>query len=124
MMTNLEQRMETLESLRKNGFIIEMDDFGSGYSSLNMLKDMPVNVLKIDMAFLRKAADAGGRGRTIVREIINLARELDIISLTEGVETKDQYDQLQAMGCQMYQGYFFAKPMPLEDFEKQFGAAG
>jgi EAL domain-containing protein (putative c-di-GMP-specific phosphodiesterase class I) len=124
MMTNLEQRMETLESLRKNGFIIEMDDFGSGYSSLNMLKDMPVDVLKIDLAFLRKAADAGGRGKTIVREIINLARELDIISLTEGVETKDQYDQLQAMGCQMYQGYFFAKPMPLEDFEKQFGAAG
>lgn len=124
MMTNQEQRMETLESLRKNGFIIEMDDFGSGYSSLNMLKDMPVDVLKIDMAFLRKAADIGGRGKTIVREIINLARELDIISLTEGVETKDQYDQLQAMGCQMYQGYFFAKPMPLEDFEKQFGAAG
>jgi EAL domain-containing protein (putative c-di-GMP-specific phosphodiesterase class I) len=83
-----------------------------------------VDVLKIDMAFLRKAADAGGRGKTIVREIINLARELDIISLTEGVETKDQYDQLQAMGCQMYQGYFFAKPMPLEDFEKQFGATG
>ena len=124
MMTSQEQRMETLETLRQHGFIIEMDDFGSGYSSLNMLKDMPVDVLKIDMAFLRKAADSGIRGKTIVREIISLARELNIISLTEGVETKEQYDQLQAMGCQMYQGYFFAKPMPLEDFEKQFGVAG
>ena len=76
-----------------------------------MLKDMPVGLLKIDMAFLRKAADAGGRGKTIVREIINLARELDIILLTEGVETKDsQVDQLQARGCQMYQGYFFGSP--------------
>ena len=124
MMTSQEQRMETLAKLREDGFIIEMDDFGSGYSSLNMLKDMPVDVLKIDMAFLRRAKDTGGRGKTIVREIIALARELGIVSLTEGVETEEQYDQLQAMGCQMYQGYFFAKPMPPEDFEKQFGAAG
>ena len=124
MMTNPEKRMEMLEDLRKNGFIIEMDDFGSGYSSLNMLKDMPVDVLKIDMAFLRKTEDRGGRGQMIVREIIALARELNIISLTEGVETAEQYGQLQDMGCEMYQGYYFAKPMPPEDFEKQYVDAG
>ena len=123
MMSNADKRMEILNELREFGFIIEMDDFGSGYSSLNMLKDMPVDVLKIDMAFLRKT-DSGGRGQTIVREIITLARELGITSLTEGVETEEQYDKLLDMGCQLYQGYYFAKPTPLEEFEKQYGVAG
>ena len=88
-----------------------------------MLKDMPVDVLKIDMAFLRKT-DSNGRGQTIVRQIIALARELGITSLTEGVETEEQYGKLQDMGCQMYQGYYFARPMPLEEFEKLYGLAG
>ena len=123
MMGNVEKRMEILKDLRSFGFIIEMDDFGSGYSSLNMLKDMPVDVLKIDMAFLRKT-DSTGRGQTIVRQIIALARELGITSLTEGVETEEQYGKLQDMGCQMYQGYYFARPMPLEEFEKLYGMAG
>ena len=124
MMTNAEERIRMLEDLHSIGFIIEMDDFGSGYSSLNMLKDMPVDVLKIDMAFLRKTADRGGRRKVIVREIISLAKELGIVSLTEGVETEEQYDQLQDMGCQLYQGYYFFKPVPPEDFEKQYGTAG
>ena len=123
MMTNPEQRMAILEGLQEYGFIVEMDDFGSGYSSLNMLKDMPVDVLKIDMAFLRKK-DTDGRGKIIVKEIVTLAKELGIISLTEGVETEEQYDKLLEMGCQMYQGYYFAKPMPPEEFEKLYGMAG
>ena len=107
------ERMAMLESLRKNGFIIEMDDFGSGYSSLNMLKDMPVDVLKIDMASLRKAPDAGGRRLLIVREIINLARELDMISLTEGVETKDQLRPTAGYGVPDVSGLItLPKPMP------------
>ena len=122
MMTRPEERMAVLEDLRRNGFIIEMDDFGSGYSSLNMLKEMPVDVLKIDMAFLRGSEDRNGR--VIVREIITLARELNILSLTEGVESENQYEDLLDMGCQLFQGNYFAEPMPPEAFEKQYGTMG
>ena len=123
MMSDMEKRMAVLRELQDYGFIIEMDDFGSGYSSLNMLKDMPVDVLKIDMSFLRKSGSTV-RARAIVREIIALAKALGIVSLTEGVETEEQYGQLMEMGCQLYQGYFFAKPMPEADYEDKFCAAG
>jgi EAL domain-containing protein (putative c-di-GMP-specific phosphodiesterase class I) len=94
-----------------------MDDFGSGYSSLNLLREMPVDVLKIDMVFLHQAG-RNQRARTIIRQIIAMARELGVTSLTEGVETKEQYESLREMGCELYQGYYFAKPMPEEDFER------
>ena len=93
-----------------------MDDFGSGYSSLNLLKDMPVDVLKIDMAFLKKTQN-DQKARTILHNIINLTVDLGIASLTEGVETETQYHMLSDMGCKLFQGYYFAKPLPLEDFE-------
>ena len=124
MMSDMEKRMAVLEDLRQSGFLIEMDDFGSGYSSLNMLKDMPVDVVKIDMAFLRRNNQASiPRAKAIVREIIALARALDIISLTEGVETEEQYHNLMAMGCELYQGYYFSKPIPLDQFEEHFCSA-
>lgn len=116
MMNDADNRMNILEEFRKSGFIVEMDDFGSGYSSLNMLKDMPVDVLKIDMKFLGKTSDTS-KSETIIRNIINLSRELGITSLTEGVETKDQYTSLLKMGCKLFQGYYFAKPMPVDEFE-------
>lgn len=116
MMTDVEHRVEMLKDLRRDGFIIEIDDFGSGFSSLNMLKDMPVDVLKIDMAFLTNAED-DAKARTIVRNVIQLSKELGIESLTEGVETDAQRRMLTEMGCKLYQGYYFAKPMPVEDFE-------
>ena len=116
MMNDAENRMQLLDEFRKSGFIVEMDDFGSGYSSLNMLKDMPVDVLKIDMKFLGKTSDKE-KARTIVKNIINLTKELGIISLTEGVETIEQYHALEEMGCNLFQGYYFAKPMPVTDFE-------
>ena len=116
MMNGAAERMKILDELRKSGFIVEMDDFGSGYSSLNLLKDMPVDVLKIDMKFL-SASGSKEKGQTIIRNIIRLSEELDIASLTEGVETEEQYNQLFEMGCQLFQGYYFAKPMPIEDFE-------
>ena len=78
---------------------------------------MPVDVLKIDMVFLQQAA-RNPRARTIVDEVITMARRLGITSLTEGVETREQYDSLMEMGCQLYQGYYFAKPMPIEEFEQ------
>ena len=117
MMTDSEKRAEVIGELQKAGFIVEMDDFGSGYSSLNLLKDMPVDVLKIDMMFLRQTGNRE-RARTIVQNIIRLAEELGIVSLTEGVETEDQFGRLSDMGCRLYQGYYFSKPIPVEEFEE------
>lgn len=116
MMNDAEKMIRVLRELRDGGFIVEMDDFGSGYSSLNMLKDMPVDVLKIDMKFLGKSED-DKKADTIVKNIINLSRELGITSLTEGVETINQYDGLSQMGCKLFQGYYFSKPIPIKDFE-------
>ena len=99
------------------GFIVEMDDFGSGYSSLNQLKDMPLDGLKIDMKFLSSAIN-DKRSETILRYVLRMSQELGLFSLTEGVETKEQYDMLNEMGCNLFQGYYFAKPMPLDEFEK------
>jgi EAL domain-containing protein (putative c-di-GMP-specific phosphodiesterase class I) len=93
-----------------------MDDFGSGYSSLNQLKDMPIDVLKIDMKFLSKAQDEN-KSNTILRNVLRLSNDLGLLSLTEGVETESQYKMLLDMGCHLFQGYYFAKPMPLKDFE-------
>jgi EAL domain-containing protein (putative c-di-GMP-specific phosphodiesterase class I) len=94
-----------------------MDDFGSGYSSLNQLKDMPLDVLKIDMKFLSKAED-NQKAETILRNILRLSSDLGLFSLTEGVETEDQYQMLNQMGCNLFQGYYFAKPMSVSDYEK------
>ena len=117
MMTDVENRIAILNKFRESGFIVEMDDFGSGYSSLNQLKDMPLDVLKIDMKFLGSAIN-NKRSETILRHVIKMAEELGLFSLTEGVETKEQYDMLNEMGCNLFQGYYFAKPMPLSEFEK------
>ena len=117
MMTEADDRMRILQEFRNAGFIVEMDDFGSGYSSLNLLKDMPVDVLKIDMKFLGKT-DEKAKARTIMHNILNLSEDLGIASLTEGVETEEQYRMLSEMGCKLFQGFHFASPMPLEDFEK------
>ena len=117
MMTEAESRMAILSKFRESGFIVEMDDFGSGYSSLNQLKDMPPDVLKIDMKFLSKAED-NHRAETILRNMLRLSSDLGLFSLTEGVETEDQYKMLNEMGCNLFQGYYFAKPMSVADFEK------
>ena len=117
MMYESEKKMALLRELRDAGFCIEMDDFGSGYSSLNMLREMPVDLLKIDMSFLRTENDSP-KARIIIRQVISMAAELGIVSLTEGVETRDQYEQLLRMGCELYQGYYFARPMPVDEFER------
>lgn len=116
MMTDNENRIQILNALRAEGFLVEMDDFGSGYSSLNMLKDMPVDIVKIDMVFLNKAKD-DAKAETILRNIMKLTGDLGISSLTEGVETEDQYEMLSRMGCKLFQGYYFARPMPVDKFE-------
>ncbi len=111
------ENIRTINRLREYGFIVEMDDFGSGYSSLNLLRDMPVDVLKIDMAFLGKTTYPK-KAEMILDSIINLAHQLNMLSIAEGIELEDQLNMLKDMGCNIFQGYYFAKPMPLEEFEK------
>ena len=117
MMRDTDDKMRILEEFRKQGFIVEMDDFGSGYSSLNMLKDMPVDVLKIDMKFLGKSSDEQ-KADIIVKNVIRLSEDLCIVSLAEGVETVDHFAKLNELGCHLFQGYYFSKPVPIEEFEK------
>ena len=112
-------RFETLRELQKAGFVVEMDDFGSGYSSLNMLKNMPVDIIKIDMMFVNDMKEVS-RTTTILRNVINMMTELGLVPLTEGIETREQYELLSKMGCKLFQGYLFAKPMPVEEFEEKF----
>jgi hypothetical protein len=100
-------------------FIVEMDDFGSGYSSLNVLKDMPIDVLKIDMGFV-KGVESDEKTMKVLHNVINMSTDLNIVSLTEGVETKAQFDILTSMGCKLFQGYYFAKPMPVEEFQTRY----
>lgn len=119
MVMDFKRQLDLINKLRKEGFIVEMDDFGSGYSSLNMLKDIQVDVLKIDMEFLKKAEDEE-RSKKILEMIINLSKNLQMPVITEGVETEEQVRFLADMGCEMFQGYYFARPMAVEDFEQKY----
>lgn len=116
---DFERQVELIKRLRQSGFVVEIDDFGSGYSSLNMLKDLHVDVLKIDMGFLQKAEDEE-RGRKILQMIISLSKQLDMPVITEGVETEEQVQILTEMGCDIFQGYYFSKPIDTEQFEELF----
>ena len=116
-MNNAADNIKVINNLREYGFTVEMDDFGSGYSSLNMLKDMPVDILKIDMVFLGKTSDYK-KSKIILSSIVNMANNLEMPQITEGVETKEQLDMLKEMGCKLFQGYYFSKPVPLSEFEK------
>ena len=113
------RQMDLITRLRQTGFVVEMDDFGSGYSSLNMLKDIHVDILKIDMAFLKKANDEE-RSRKILKMVIALSKQLGMPVITEGIESAEQVQFLTEMGCEMFQGYYFAKPMDVATFEAQY----
>ncbi|MCR4721590.1 MAG: bifunctional diguanylate cyclase/phosphodiesterase [Lachnospiraceae bacterium] len=108
--------IETITRLKSYGFAVSMDDFGSGYSSLNSLKDMPLDVLKLDAEFFR-GEDSGTRGEIVVSEAIRLAKSLNMRTVAEGVEVKEQVEFLASQGCDMIQGYYYAKPMPGSDYE-------
>ncbi|MGN0375277.1 MAG: EAL domain-containing protein [Butyrivibrio sp.] len=112
--------LNTITKLKEYGFEISMDDFGSGYSSLNSLKELPLDVLKLDAGFFREA-DENGRGRMIVGDTISLAKKLDMRIVAEGIETREQVDLLASMDCDLIQGYYFAKPMPVAEFEEKYG---
>ena len=114
---NPEQVIETVGYLRELGFVIEMDDFGSGYSSLNMLGKMPVDILKLDMKFIQDEA-AGPDDGGILHFIMELARWMDLSVVAEGVETRQQLERLKKADCDYVQGYYFARPMPINEFEE------
>ena len=109
---------ERVYKLKEIGFAIAMDDFGSGYSSLNSLKDIPIDVLKLDMGFLRGGTNVE-RGNEIITYMVHMAKALKLKIVAEGVELKEQADFLTKEGCDVIQGYFYAKPMPLTDFEEK-----
>ncbi len=106
----------TIEKIRNSGFKVEIDDFGSGYSSFGTLVDLPFDVLKIDMQFIR-SMDKNPKVKEIIKMIINLAKVMNAITVAEGVETAEQYDFLKESGCDVIQGYYLSKPLPLADFE-------
>lgn len=118
-MNNLDKQLKLIDRLRGVGFVMEMDDFGSGYSSLNMLKDIKMDMLKIDMAFLGETENEE-RARIILKIVIELAKQLKMPSIVEGVETDEQVEFLKKVGCDIFQGYYFAKPMDIPTFEKRY----
>ena len=105
--------------LRERGFLVEIDDFGKGFSSLSLLKNIQADVLKIDMSFLREIRDRE-RSRIILRSVISLAEALGMEVITEGVETEQQLRALSDMGCSHFQGYYFSRPIPAEEFEEKY----
>ncbi|NCB32378.1 MAG: EAL domain-containing protein [Erysipelotrichia bacterium] len=109
--------VKTVMDLQKEGFIVEMDDFGSGYSSLNFLKDVPVDVLKLDMKFLEGSTE-DNRSGSILTSVIRMTNWLQLPVIAEGVETRRQADYLKSVGCFYLQGYFYAKPMPADEFSR------
>ena len=108
--------LATINKLKGYGFLVSMDDFGSGYSSLNSLKDMPLDILKLDAGFFR-GSENNPRTEIVVSEALRLAKSLNMITVAEGVEEQSQVDFLAAEGCDMIQGYYYAKPMPREEYE-------
>ena len=112
---NPHQLIALVRAFRGHGFAVLMDDFGSGYSSLSMLKDLPVDVLKIDMAFVREVGRSSRAG-AIMESIVELVSRLHMDVVVEGVETQEQVDFLSRIGCQEIQGYYFAKPLDQDTF--------
>ena len=109
------QIVDTVNTLRHMGFMMEMDDFGSGYSSLNMVTSLPIDVLKLDMGFIRSAFSEGGDTR-MIKVIVDIARSLNVPMIAEGVETKEQMLALRRLGCDIVQGYYFSRPVPARSF--------
>lgn len=118
--TRQQKRLVTMvDKVRDMGFKVAMDDFGSGYSSLNTLKNVPIDILKLDMGFMSEDNDA--KGEKIIKNVVTMATELNLDMVSEGVETKEQADFLMYVGCEIIQGFYYARPMPLEDFELRLG---
>ena len=114
---NHDKIIEVVNKMRQLGHKIEMDDFGSGYSSLNMLTDMPIDVIKMDKAFIRNI-QPGNKAMRLVELVLDIAKYLEVPVVAEGVETEDQLKLLKAAGCDIIQGYYFSKPIPPSEMSK------
>ncbi len=114
-LNNEQEAQELFVSLKEQGFLVSIDDFGSGYSSLGMLKNLNVDTLKLDRSFF---TDTDERGYIVINDIINLAHNLDMFVTAEGIEQAEQIEFLKSIGCDAAQGYYFAKPTTVEEFEK------
>lgn len=114
---NAKELVDVIQGLRVNGFEIEMDDFGSGYSSLNMLSSLPIDVLKMDMKFIQNVRRDSKEFR-MVELILDIAAFLKVPVVAEGVETEEQIEMLKRAGCELVQGFYFSEPVPAEEFEK------
>ena len=116
-----EKSNTVVSRLRERGFLVEIDDFGKGYSSLIMLKNIHADVLKLDMSLLHEI-ESNQRSRTIVESVVNMALTLGMDVVAEGVETQAQLELLVAMGCRFFQGYYFSRPVPVAEFEQKLAA--
>ncbi len=119
-MDDEDKMRQVVDDLRSQGFIVEMDDFGAGYSSLNTLKDINVDVLKLDMKFLSDTENLE-KEKVILSYVISMAKALGLKVIAEGVETEEQAEFILSYGCEIMQGYYFSKPIPADDFEKLIG---
>lgn len=119
---NMEHMLSVLQELRSHGFKISMDDFGTGYSSLSLLTQMPIDTLKIDKSFVDTIAGEGERKEDVIvlQHIITLAKELGFVCLAEGAESRTQVDRLRDLGCEIIQGYYYSKPIPLGEYEERY----
>lgn len=108
-----------IEKLHKRGFVIEIDDFGSGYSSFNFLKNVCADVIKIDRVFLKESSNEV-RGEQILRTIIGLSHDIGMDVITEGVENIEQLNMLSNMNCDWFQGYYFSKPISIVEFHDKY----
>jgi diguanylate cyclase (GGDEF)-like protein len=118
-MQNPEKQIELIGRLRLAKFYVEMDDFGSGYSSLGMLKDIYLDAIKLDMRFLSKGIDEE-RGRKVLDLTVRLIKELNMLVIAEGVESEEEEEYLRKIGCDVYQGFHFSKPIPIDKFEAAY----
>ena len=116
---NADQVIRVVENLRRKGYTVEMDDFGTGYSSLNMLSAMPIDVLKMDRAFVRNI-EHSEKDIQLVALILDIARNLKVPVIAEGVETGKQVELLKELGCGLVQGYFFSRPLHASEFETKY----
>ncbi|MDO5154948.1 MAG: GGDEF domain-containing phosphodiesterase [Eubacteriales bacterium] len=116
---DVDYMIQVMKELRELGFLLSIDDFGTGYSSLSLLSNMPLTTLKIDKSFIDEIEmDEDGKVDYIVKNILGITKHLSIYSVAEGVETEDQKNLLKKWGCNYIQGYFYSRPIPVEEFEK------
>lgn len=127
MFDNHKRLITVMNEIKKAGFSVSVDDFGSGYSSLNMLKNMPADVIKLDKEFLCAPEETeadGSKEKIIITSVIEMAKKLHITTVAEGVETKDQCEMLKTLGCDIAQGFYYARPMQEKGFMELLGISG